>query len=45
MPNKREADTIAEIEETQKQLRENIEQSKALVEKTQKLLKKAKGKA
>jgi hypothetical protein len=34
-------DPLAEIEKTQKQLRENIEQSKQLVEKTQRLLKKA----
>ncbi|MGZ8336972.1 MAG: hypothetical protein ACXWU1_09965 [Allosphingosinicella sp.] len=42
MPKKPEPDPIAEIEKTQQQLRENIEQSKQLVEKTQELLKKAK---
>lgn len=42
MPKKPEPDPLAEIEKTQKQLRDNIEESKQLVEKTQKLLKKAK---
>jgi hypothetical protein len=41
MPKKTEPDPLAEIEETQRQLRDNIEESKQLVEKTQKLLKKA----
>lgn len=36
------ADPLAEIEITQKKLRENIEESKQLVEKTQELIKKAK---
>ena len=35
-------DPLAEIEKAQEQLRENIEESKLLVEKTQALLKKAK---
>lgn len=42
MPKRPAPDAIAEIEKTQKQLRENIEESKQLVEKTQELLKKAK---
>ena len=36
------SDPLAEIEKAQEQLRENIEESKLLVEKTQALLKKAK---
>jgi hypothetical protein len=45
MPKKTQTDTIAEIEQAQEQLRENIEASKQLVEKTQKLLRKAKERA
>jgi hypothetical protein len=43
MAKEPKSDPIAEIEEAQKQLRANIEASKQLVEKTQKLLKEAKG--
>lgn len=35
-------DPLAELEKAQEQLRENIEESKQLVEKTQQLLRKAK---
>ena len=44
MPKKTtpQSEAISQIEEAQAQLRQNIEASKALVEKTQKLLKKAK---
>lgn len=42
MPKKLNSDRLAEIEKTQNQLRENIEESKQLVEKTQRLLEKVK---
>jgi len=42
MPKSKKPDPFAEIEKAQEQLRENIEESKLLVEKTQELLKKAK---
>lgn len=42
MSNSSKPDRFAEIEKTQNQLRENIEQSKQLCEKTQQLLKEAK---
>jgi hypothetical protein len=44
MPAKPEPDPLAEIEKAQEQLRENIEASKQLVEKTQHLIKKARRK-
>ncbi|MDB5581001.1 MAG: hypothetical protein JWR80_6177 [Bradyrhizobium sp.] len=42
MSEKPKPNPFAEIEKAQEQLRENIEESKQLVEKTQRLLKKAK---
>jgi hypothetical protein len=42
VPKAPELDPLAEIEKTQNQLRENIEESKQLCEKTQQLLKQAK---
>jgi hypothetical protein len=45
MPKKPKPDPLAEIERAQEQLRDNIEESKQLVEKTQKLLQKAKDQA
>jgi hypothetical protein len=42
MPKKPKTDPLAEIERTQEQLRENIEESIQLVEKTQALITKAK---
>ncbi len=42
MPKSPKPDPLAEIEKTQQQLRDNIEESKQLVEKTQRLIKKVK---
>ena len=43
MPKKTIVDPLAELEKTQDKLRENIEESKQLVEKAQALIQKAKG--
>ena len=45
MSKKPKTDPLAEIEKAQAQLRDNIEESKQLVEKTQRLLQKAKDQA
>jgi len=45
MSKKPKTDPLAEIEKAQAQLRDNIAESKQLVEKTQKLLQKAKDQA
>lgn len=42
MPKSKKPDPLAEIEKAQEQLRENIEESKVLVEQTQRLLEKVK---
>ena len=42
MPKSEKPDPLAEIEKAQEQLRENIEESKLLVEQTQRLLEKVK---
>ncbi|MEP7008211.1 MAG: hypothetical protein ABI810_19690 [Sphingomonas bacterium] len=42
MPKSRKLDPLAEIEKAQEQLRENIEESKLLVEQTQRLLERVK---
>ena len=42
MLNSEKPDPLAEIEKAQEQLRENIEESKLLVEQTQRLLEKVK---
>ena len=41
MPKTPKDDPLAEIEKTQEKLRENIEESKQLVEKTQRLIRKS----
>jgi hypothetical protein len=43
VPKKTTPDPLAELEKTQDKLRENIEESKLLVEKAQDLIQKAKG--
>ena len=45
MSKKTKLDPMAELEKTNRKLRENIEESKELVEKAQELIEKAKGQA